>query len=119
MAALRTVKLPAVSYDPELDTKVVDDTQKKPLQIYSSPVSTTFAIFDSSTVVTDPTLEEENLCSGMVSVVVKDDELCSVLKSGGSPLSDDKLLDCVKISKKRGMLLNKLIDTALLESNDE
>lgn len=73
----------------------------------------------SLTVLTDPTQEEENLCSGIVTVVVKGDELCSVLKPGGSPLTEAKLLECVKTSKKRGVLLNKLVDTALQESTDE
>lgn len=50
---------------------------------------------------------------------MKDDELCSVLKPGGSPINDDILLDCIKVSKDRGKLLNKLIETALEESNDE
>lgn len=68
---------------------------------------------------TDPTQEEENLSSGLITVVVKDDELCSILKPGGSPIPDDDLSTCIKIAKKRASLLNKLIETALIESNDE
>lgn len=70
-------------------------------------------------ILTDPTQEEENLCAGIITVVVKDDELCSVLKPGGIPVPDDELSKCIKIAKNRASLLNKLVETALIESNDE
>lgn len=62
---------------------------------------------------TDPTVEEEDLCSGSVAIVVKNNELCSVHKPGGSPLLDEKLLKCINSSKVRAQLVDKLIHTAI------
>lgn len=62
---------------------------------------------------TDPTDEEENLCNGVQHIIVKDEELCSVLKPGGSPLSDELLLKCISSSKERFAHVIQLIDTAL------
>lgn len=46
ISALRTVTLPHVQHDIELDTKLVDNNNRKPLPVYTIPVSTTFAIFE-------------------------------------------------------------------------
>lgn len=40
------VTLPHVEHDVELDTKLVNNEERKPLSVYSTPVCTTFAIFD-------------------------------------------------------------------------
>lgn len=68
---------------------------------------------------TDPTQEEESLSAGVITVVVKDDELCSVLKPGGSPISEEDLLICIAKGIERGSLVTKLVNSAVEESNDE
>jgi hypothetical protein len=75
----------------------------------------TFINFCSSskTLLTDPTNEEEGLSSGIVTIVVQEDKLCSVHKPGGSPLTDSQLQECIGGAMKRAEHINKLINTAL------
>ncbi|PSN53587.1 Exosome complex component RRP43 [Blattella germanica] len=113
VAALRTVKLPNVTYD--TDTGAISVSKKKPnkLSIQNHPVATTFAIFDDEVILLDPTSEEESLSSGVVTVVVQGDRLSSVHKPGGSPLTEAQLQECISLSAKRAEHINKLSDTAL------
>lgn len=73
----------------------------------------------SSDILTDPTYEEESLCAGIVTIVVKDEEICSVLKPGGSPVSEEDLLTCISKSIERGNLIAKLVNNAIQDSTDE
>ncbi|CAH2000593.1 unnamed protein product [Acanthoscelides obtectus] len=113
VGALKTVKLPFVDYDAALDNIQVNLENTRPLPVHSIPVSTTFAIFDDKIILADPTVEEENLCTGIIVIVLKDDELCCVHKPGGSPLSSDELLGCIEKSKKKVPLMRDLLKTAL------
>lgn len=66
-----------------------------------------------SSILADPTSEEENLCTGIVTVIVTDKDFCMVHKPGGSPLSDEKIEYCINESKNRCRLINELIVTAV------
>lgn len=69
-------------------------------------------------ILNDPTVEEENLCTGTVTIVVNDNkELCCVHKPGGSVLSEDDLLDCIEKSEKRAVSVRQLINTAVKDAN--
>lgn len=59
------------------------------------------------------------MSSGIITVVVRGDEICSVLKPGGSAVSEEDLLVCIAKSIERGSLVTKLISNAIEESNDE
>lgn len=61
----------------------------------------------------DPTEEEENLSSGTIHFVVTGEELCSVHKPGGSPLSDEQFVKCIQLSKEHSAYVVKLINTAI------
>jgi len=62
---------------------------------------------------TDPTNEEESLSSGIVTVVVQGDALCSVHKPGGSALTESQLQECISGAMNRAGYINKLVNTAL------
>ncbi|CAH1105303.1 unnamed protein product [Psylliodes chrysocephalus] len=113
LGALKTAKLPFVEYDPALDNIQVNMEERKHIKVHSTPVSTTFAVFDDKVILKDPTQEEENLCSGILTVVFKDDELCCVHKPGGSPLTQEELSQCIEESKERTLFIKRLIDTAV------
>jgi len=117
MTALKTVTLPAVEYDEAIDNKLVNEEDTKALKVYNTPVSTTYAIFEDN-IITDPTSEEEDLSTGVLTIVVKDKELCSVHKPGGTPVSDEKLFECIQETIKHAGLLTTLIDTAVTQGND-
>lgn len=102
LGALQSVSLPSVDYDPALDNKLVNLEERKPLNVKTTPIATTFAIFDDKYILADPTTEEENLCTGTVTIVLKDkNELCNVHKPGGTPLMQEQLMDCIEKCKKR------------------
>lgn len=71
----------------------------------------------SKVILSDPTIEEENLCTGTVTIVVNDKELCCVHKPGGSVLSEDDLGECIEKSKTRAVSVRKLIETAVKDTN--
>ncbi|XP_066999770.1 exosome complex component RRP43 [Anabrus simplex] len=113
IAALRTVTFPVVEYDADKDTTVVSEKKRKSLTVHSAPVATTFAIFDDDILITDPTTEEETLSTGLLTIAVQGQKLCSVYKPGGSPLSEDQLQDCISKARKRAEQINQLVETAL------
>ncbi|XP_026282225.1 exosome complex component RRP43 [Frankliniella occidentalis] len=112
-AALRTVKLPKVEYDAETKLPSVSLDERADLHVKSSPVSTSFAVFDDEIILSDPTGEEENLSSAKLSVVTDGEVILSVHKPGGSALSETQLQDCISVAKDRANLVNELINVAL------
>ncbi|KAH1019820.1 hypothetical protein HUJ04_009582 [Dendroctonus ponderosae] len=117
MACLRSVTLPHIDYDPALDVKQTNLQERRHIAVHSMPLACTLAIFDDKILLTDPTVEEENLSSGSVTVVINGDELCSVHKPGGSILSEDQLLDCIGKSQARAKSLQELINSAVNAAN--
>ncbi|XP_033631740.1 exosome complex component RRP43-like [Asterias rubens] len=110
MAALKNVLLREVTIDEESQLPVTSSDKIVPLSINSTPVATSFAIFDDAVLLADPTNEEECIATGMVTVVVTEDgNLQALHKPGGSPLSVDQLQDCITRSQTRSKEVLNLI----------
>ncbi|XP_013388851.1 exosome complex component RRP43 isoform X1 [Lingula anatina] len=115
MAALKNVSLPKVTLNEESGNLETHMQEKWGLNILCQPVATTFAIFDDCIVFADPTDEEENLATGKVTIVTtEEDKICFVHKPGGSPLSDDKLQNCLQRSFIRAREARNLVETTLV-----
>ncbi|KAM7436235.1 Exosome complex component RRP43 [Porites harrisoni] len=113
VAALQNTRLHSVKIDEETQTPEPSEKKEVSLNLRQHPVASTFGIFDDSVLFADPTDEEENLVSGIVTIVVTDDDkIAAVHKPGGSPLTDDKLQECFKKSVRRGKEVRDLIQTA-------
>ncbi|KAM7436232.1 Exosome complex component RRP43 [Porites harrisoni] len=113
VAALQNTRLHSVKIDEETQTPEPSEKKEVSLNLRQHPVASTFGIFDDSVLFADPTDEEENLVSGIVTIVVTDDDkIAAVHKPGGSPLTDDKLQECFKKSGRRGKEVRDLIQTA-------
>ncbi|XP_048358539.1 exosome complex component RRP43 [Sphaerodactylus townsendi] len=85
LAALKNVQLPAVRINEETGLAEVNLKEKAPLTVRKEPVAASFVLFDSLVIV-DPTLEEEDLATGTVTIVTDEDgKLCSVHKPGTVP----------------------------------
>jgi exosome complex component RRP43 len=69
--------------------------------------------FFSEILLTDPTNEEESLSSGVMTVVVQGDQLCSVHKPGGSPLTESQLQECINGAMRRAEHINRLVNMTL------
>lgn len=67
----------------------------------------------SNIIIIDPTIEEEDLGSAQITIVVQNNELCFVHKPGGTPIKDEELAKCIEISKKRGGIIENVIQEAL------
>ncbi|XP_006267502.1 exosome complex component RRP43 [Alligator mississippiensis] len=114
LAALNNVQLPAVAINEETGLAEVNLKQKTPLNIRKYPVATSFAIFDDTLLIVDPTAEEEDLATGTVTIVTDEEgRLCSVHKPGGSPLTGAKLQDCITRAITRHKEVKQLMDKVI------
>uniref|UniRef100_A0A8D0LBL6 Exosome complex component RRP43 n=1 Tax=Sphenodon punctatus TaxID=8508 RepID=A0A8D0LBL6_SPHPU len=112
LAALKNVQLPKVTINEETGLAEVNFKEKTPLNIRKHPIATSFAIFDDTLLIVDPTAEEEDLATGSITVVMDEDgRLCSVHKPGGSGLTGAKLQDCITRAVTRHKEVKKLMDT--------
>ncbi|XP_036380922.1 exosome complex component RRP43 [Megalops cyprinoides] len=115
LAALKNVQLPEVTINKETDLAEVNLQKKQHLNISKHPIGSSFAVFDDSIVIVDPTSEEESLSTSMMTVVTdEDDRLCTLHKPGGTSLSGEKLQDCISRAMTRHREVSKLIDTVIL-----
>jgi len=103
LSALKSLKLPTIS----MKGGVVSATENRTnaLQLHHYPVPLTFGIFDSF-IITDPTADEEKLGNGSFSIVFDEKgQLYSVVKSGGSVVTDEQLRDCMEQAKLRAKVV--------------
>lgn len=72
-----------------------------PLALAHSPYCLTYAFFPSAAVL-DPTLLEEQIAEGTLSLTLNaQGEICIFSKVGGSPMAVDELMRCVKVASVR------------------
>ncbi|XP_051636483.1 exosome complex component RRP43-like [Manacus candei] len=114
LAALKNVQLPSVIINEETGLSEVNLKQKTPLIIRKHPVATSFAVFDDTVLIVDPTAKKEDLATGTVTTVTDEEgRLCSVHKPGGSLLTGAKLQDCITRAITRHKEVKKLIDKVI------
>ncbi|XP_022079421.1 exosome complex component RRP43-like [Acanthaster planci] len=114
VAALRNVLLPEVTIEEDSQLPVTSSDKTVSLSIHNTPVATTFAIFDESVLLADPTNEEESIATGEVTIVMTEDgRLQAVHKPGGSPLSPDQLQDCITRTQTRSEDVRRLIQDTI------
>jgi exosome complex component RRP45 len=97
----------------------VQDREPVPLSIHHIPVCVTFAFFeDGSVCCVDPSLKEEEVMLGTMTVAVNTHEqVCAVQKGGGVPLQEQQIMQCTRIAAFKAKDLTSLIEAAL--RNDE
>ena len=78
----------------------MDERQPIALHLHRLPLCTTFALFDGGQLwVVDPTVEEEAVSDGCVSVAVDDfHDVCGVYKMGGAPIQVERLLQLIALA---------------------
>ncbi|KAM4797309.1 exosome complex component RRP43 [Rhinophrynus dorsalis] len=120
VAALKNVRLPSVKINEDTGLAEVNLKIKNALKILKHPIATTFAVFDDTFLLVDPTGEEESLATGLLTIVTDEDErLCAIRKPGGSALTAEKLQDCISRAvtrhKEVKSLLHEVLDSVRLE----
>ncbi|XP_058483342.1 exosome complex component RRP43 [Solea solea] len=114
LAALKNTQLPEVVINTETSVPQVNSDKRRALHIHKHPVSTSFSIFDDTILTVDPTAEEESLATAQLTVVTdEEDRLCSVHKPGGTPLSGEKLQECISRATLRQREIQKLINKVI------
>lgn len=63
----------------------------------------------SQLLITDPTEDEEKLCSSLLTMVFNENDLCFVHKSGGIPISQNLLCKSMSKAKNHVEQVKKLI----------
>ncbi|XP_076468262.1 exosome complex component RRP43-like [Babylonia areolata] len=112
-AALSNTALPAVSVEEETGKVEVDFQQENKVPLKCSPISTTLAVFDESVMLVDPTGQEEDLVTGVITVVTDGHDICSIHKPGGTPLTEAQLKQCTERALQRHREACDLITAAL------
>ncbi|KAL8573396.1 hypothetical protein ACOMHN_032411 [Nucella lapillus] len=112
-AALTNTLLPTVTLEENTDKVEVDFKQETKVPVKCSPIATTMAMFENSVLLVDPTSQEEDLATGIITVVTDGKDICSVHKPGGTPLTDDQMKQCMDRSFKRHSEAVRLISVAL------
>nr|XP_054754767.1 exosome complex component RRP43-like [Lytechinus pictus] len=114
LAALRNVRLPVVTMNEDTGLAELSSTEKKSLDIVNQFAATTFSVFDDSILLVDPTVEEEDLATGLMTVIVNQDgRICNIHKPGGTPLISDQIQDCISRAQTRAKEVCRLIDDTL------
>ncbi|BET00912.1 Exosome component 8 [Nesidiocoris tenuis] len=112
--ALSSTKLPVIEYSPENERFVLQENTLVDLPVGKFPLATSFGVFQDF-VFTDPSFEEEQLCSSFFVVVVQDNAVKITQKRGGYPISDVKLMECINVAASRYKIMEDVI-RAILEN---
>ncbi|KAI4814104.1 hypothetical protein KUCAC02_003311 [Chaenocephalus aceratus] len=114
LAALKNTKLPEVTINKDTGAPEVNLEKRKGLNIRKHPVGASFCVFDDSILIVDPTAEEEGLSTSHLTVVTDEKaRLCVVHKPGGTPLSAEKLQECIGRATARQREIQKLVDKVI------
>ncbi|XP_053688386.1 exosome complex component RRP43-like [Sabethes cyaneus] len=109
VAALHTVKLPQLQHNADTDEReVLEGEDRVSLRLSSIPVTTSFAVF-CGTIIADPTAEEEALATSTITITICDSTLSYINKSGGDPLEQQLLDQCIENAMKREKSVRSLI----------
>eukprot|EP00741_Cyanophora_paradoxa_P014290 tig00020780_g13782.t1 len=86
-----------------------------PLTLHHVPLSVTFAFFeDGEQVVVDPSTKEELAADGRMTITMNAQrEICCVQKSGGSAITAEQMIRCVKIAAVKVSEISKIVNQNL------
>ncbi|KIJ18337.1 hypothetical protein PAXINDRAFT_97747 [Paxillus involutus ATCC 200175] len=95
-----------------------DERAPLPLAIHHTPFCITFAFFPDPTTrpVVDPSLLEQRLSAGLLSIALNAQrEICVLQKAGGVPTTPDELLRLLNVAVDLAKDLDKLVEAWLRE----
>ena len=124
-AALANTLLPVIQYKEDDQTvKAIQESDKKVcLPLKKKLVSSTFSLFQSSIIIADPTLKEEQVAGSELTVIIDQRGIPFHLhRPGGFPLEDGVLQKClvraVENSNRLQVLLSKFCPSAVAEFSE-
>ncbi|CAG8454970.1 2897_t:CDS:2 [Ambispora gerdemannii] len=98
----------------------VEQRNPVPLSVHHMPICVTFAFFDNGEIlVVDPSLQEEQIREGDMTITLNDHrEICALSKAGGIELNMDKIVLCSKIATARVTEIHDQIKKALEKDSE-
>ncbi|XP_030538880.1 exosome complex component RRP45A-like isoform X2 [Rhodamnia argentea] len=118
LAALLTFRRPECSLGGENGQEVIvhppEAREPLPLIIHHLPIAVTFAFFsDESTLVVDPTHQEEAVMAGrMTATLNTNGDICAIQKAGGEGVPQSVIMHCLRIAAtKAADITVKIRDT--------
>ncbi|KAF8017289.1 hypothetical protein BT93_H2468 [Corymbia citriodora subsp. variegata] len=118
LAALSTFRRPECSLGGENGQEVIvhppETREPLPLIIHHLPIAVTFAFFsDESTLVVDPTHQEEAVMAGrMTATLNTNGDICAIQKAGGEGVPQSVIMHCLRIAAtKAADITVKIRDT--------
>lgn len=110
MTALETTELPIAKWDEDTE-RVICEREYRSLKLNQRLFSASFGIFDEKHILSDLCDDEENLIPETVNIVLGNNkQLFSINKTGGTTMTQEMILLCVELAKKRYDELNNLIN---------
>ncbi|XP_050079878.1 exosome complex component RRP43-like [Anopheles maculipalpis] len=116
VAALHTVKLPAIQYNDDTGETGTDTSRLSPLPVHGVPVTTSFVMVNDR-LLTDPTAEEEKLASTTFTVTVSDGKMSFFNQSGGDPFDSVTVKKCTESAMKRERSVKRIIQNIMHKIN--
>lgn len=107
------VKVSGVEIDDDNEDFDDDDSGNSfRLKLARTPLSTSFAVFDTSlTLIADPNFAEESISEGQISITIDEQgQLCAVTKVGAATTSQAVLRQCVDRARERSQELRALMN---------
>jgi len=117
LAALQNLTLPKVEYDNDIDCISVNVNERNSIKVNAMPVATTLMVFDDNIIITDPTFEEENLSSTMITIAICNSDVCFVFKPGGTPFNQKQMEICTNRALARETFILELLNTTKKKSS--
>ncbi|KAJ3428148.1 exosome complex component rrp45 [Anaeramoeba flamelloides] len=116
MLGLMHFRLPQISFENEkciIHTK--EEKELIPLSIHHLPICVTIGFFEQGgLLIIDPNLLEERSIDGRLSIMVNThEEICSIQKGGGTPLTIKQLLYCTQLAFSKANDIDKFITQEL------
>jgi exosome complex component RRP43 len=111
MAALKTTRLPMLSYDDEtgIVQQVHHEESEKELTLRTMLLPATFGFFEDW-ILADPTLNEESVLEGTMTVVYNDQGgISGLFKQGGRPLKQEQIDHILNEAYQRSRTLRELL----------
>lgn len=109
ITALKSLKLPKVTYDSETQIKTIDVAIKNSLKINCTPITSTFMTFEEKYLLVDPTSDEEELSEKLITISISDGELCYVHQPGGGSMEPNQFETVIKNAKNREKYIKSLL----------
>ncbi|CAB4384356.1 hypothetical protein RhiirA5_295085 [Rhizophagus irregularis] len=99
----------------EVTIHSIEQRNPVPLSIHHMPICVTFAFFENGEyVVVDPTLQEEQIRQGDMTMTLNiHKEICALSKAGGTPLKMETIINCSQIATTKAKWITEQIQAAL------